>query len=136
MKRVYKYCGKTISQSKSSWITIKNDGFLEGMEDHIFFCNKQCFNPWKTNFLRQKSRQKKANYKEKLLQNPNRKASDEDLLGIYKMLTKAQKDEMILHMMGICYARSDKTIKGILEIINGLKDYRINKKKFYVLEEW
>ena len=126
MKRVYKYCGKTISQSKSSWITIKNDGFLEGMEDHIFFCNKQCFNPWKTNFLRQK----KANYKEKLLQNPNRKASDEDLLGIFKTLTKAQKDEMILHMMGICYARSDKTIKGILEIIDGLKDYRINKKKF------
>ena len=130
MKRVCKYCGKTISQSKSSWITIKNDGFLEGMEDHIFFCNKQCFNPWKTNFLRQKSRQKKANYKEKLLQNPNRKASDEDLLGILKTLTKAQKDEMILHMMGICYARSDKTIKGILEIIDGLKDYRINKKKF------
>ena len=122
MKRVCKYCGKTISQSKSSWITIKNDGFLEGMEDHIFFCNKQCFNPWKTNFLRQKSRQKKANYKEKLLQNPNRKASDEDLLGILKTLTKAQKDEMILHMMGICYARSDKTIKGILEIIDGLKD--------------
>ena len=92
------------------------------MEDHIFFCNKQCFNPWKTNFLRQKSRQKKANYKERLLQNPNRKASDEDLLGILKTLTKAQKDEMILHMMGICYARSDKTIKGILEIIDGLKD--------------
>ena len=122
MKRVCKYCGKTISQNKSSWITIKNDGFLEGMEDHIFFCNKQCFNPWKTNFLRQKSRQKKANYKERLLQNPNRKASDEDLLGILKTLTKAQKDEMILHMMGICYARSDKTIKGILEIIDGLKD--------------
>lgn len=130
MKRVCKYCGKTISQNKSSWITIKNDGFLEGMEDHIFFCNKQCFNPWKTNFLRQKSRQKKANYKEKLLQNPNRKASDEDLFGILKTLTKSQKDEMLLHMMGICYARSDKTIKGILEIIDGLKDYRINKKKF------
>lgn len=127
MKRVCKYCGKTISQSKSSWITIKNDGFLEGMEDHIFFCNKQCFNPWKTNFLRQKSRQKKANYKEKLLQNPNRKASDEDLLGILKTLTKAQKDEMILHMMVICYARSDKTVKGILEIIDGLKDERIIK---------
>ena len=127
MKRVCKYCGKTISQSKSSWITIKNDGFLEGMEDHIFFCNKQCFNPWKTNFLRQKSRQKKANYKEKLLQNPNRKASDEDLLGIYKTLTKAQKKEMILHMMAICYARSDKTVKGILEIIDGLKDERIIK---------
>lgn len=135
MKRVCKYCGKTIPQNKSFWITIENDGFLEGMEDHIFFCNKQCFNPWKTNFLRQKSRQKKANYKEKLLQNPNRKASDEDLLGILKTLTKAQKDEMILHMMGICYARSDKTIKGILEIINGLKDYRINKKKFEVLEK-
>lgn len=130
MKRVCKYCGKTISQNKSYWITIKNDGFLEGMEDHIFFCNKQCFNPWKTNFLRQKSRQKKANYKEKLLQNPNRKASDEDLFGILKTLTKSQKDEMLLHMMGICYARSDKTIKGILEIIDGLKDYRINKKKF------
>lgn len=127
MKRVCNYCGKTISQSKSSWITIKNDGFLEGMEDHIFFCNKQCFNPWKTNFLRQKSRQKKANYKEKLLQNPNRKASDEDLLGILKTLTKAQKDEMILHMMVICYARSDKTVKGILEIIDGLKDERIIK---------
>lgn len=127
MKSVCKYCGKTISQSKSSWITIKNDGFLEGMEDHIFFCNKQCFNPWKTNFLRQKSRQKKANYKEKLLQNPNRKASDEDLLGILKTLTKAQKDEMILHMMVICYARSDKTVKGILEIIDGLKDERIIK---------
>ena len=127
MKRVCKYCGKTISQNKSSWITIKNDGFLEGMEDHIFFCNKQCFNPWKTNFLRQKSRQKKANYKEKLLQNPNRKASDEDLLGIYKTLTKAQKKEMILHMMAICYARPDKTVKGILEIIDGLKDERIIK---------
>ena len=36
MKRVCKYCGKTIPQNKSFWITIENDGFLEGMEDHIF----------------------------------------------------------------------------------------------------
>lgn len=129
-----KYCGKNISKSKGCWITIKNDGFLEGLEDHIFFCNKQCFNPWKTNFLRQKSRQKKANYKEKLLENPNRKASDEDIFGIFKTLTKAQKNEMLLHMMGICYARSDKTVKGILQIIDGLKDDRINKKKFELSE--
>ena len=65
MKRVCKYCGKTIPQNKSFWITIENDGFLEGMEDHIFFCNKQCFNPWKTNFLRQKSRQKKGKLQRK-----------------------------------------------------------------------
>lgn len=129
-----KYCGKNISKSKSSWITIENDGFLEGLEDYIFFCNKQCFNPWKTNFLRQKSRQKKANYKEKLLENPNRKASNEDIFGIFKTLTKAQKDGMLLYAMGICYARSDKTVKGILQIIDGLKDDRINKKKFEVSE--
>ena len=134
MKRVCKYCGKTIPQSKSFWITIENKGSLEGLEDYIFFCNKQCFNPWKTNFLRQKSRQKKANYKEKLLENPNRKASDEDIFGIFKTLTKAQKDGMLLYAMGICYARSDKTVKGILQIIDGLKDDRINKKKFAVSE--
>lgn len=129
-----KYCGKNISKSKGSWITIENKGSLEGLEDYIFFCNKQCFNPWKTNFLRQKSRQKKANYKEKLLENPNRKASNEDIFGIFKTLTKAQKDGMLLYAMGICYARSDKTVKGILQIIDGLKDDRINKKKFEVSE--
>lgn len=85
--------------------------------------------PWKINFLRQKSRQKKANYKEKLLENPNRKASDEDLFGILKTLTKAQKDGLLLYAMGICYSRSDKTVKGILQIIDGLKDDRINKKE-------
>lgn len=58
-----KYCGKNISKSKGCWITIENEGFLEGLENYIFFCNKQCFNPWKTNFLRQKSRRKNAKYK-------------------------------------------------------------------------
>lgn len=70
-----KYCGKNISKNKNFWITINNDGSLQGMEDQIFFCNKNCFKPWKTNYLRQKSRQKKANYKEKLLEIPEKKAT-------------------------------------------------------------
>lgn len=132
MKRVCKYCGKTIPQSKSSWITIENDGSLKGLESHIFFCNKSCFNPWKTNYLRQKSRKKKQTFKEKLLENPERKATDEDVFGIFTTLTSAQKNEMLLHMIAICYARSDKTVKGIYQIIDGLSADRKNKKTFYV----
>lgn len=126
------YCGKYISRNRANWITIENDGSLEGLGDHIVFCSKQCFNPWKTNYLRKRSRNKKANYKEKLFENSERTASNEDLFGILQTLTKAQKDEMVLHMMGICYARSDKTVKGILQVIDGLKDDRKARRKFDV----
>ena len=64
------------------------------------------------------------------MENPERIASDDDLVGILRTLTKAQKDEMVLHMMGICYARSDKTVKGILQVIDGLKDDRKQRRKF------
>lgn len=124
------YCGKSISRNKANWITIENDGSLEGLGEHIVFCDKNCFNPWKTNYLRKSSRNKKANYKEKLLENPERIASNDDLVGILQTLTKAQKDEMVLHMMGICYARSDKTVKGILQVIDGLKDDRKQRRTF------
>ena len=126
------YCGKTISKSKSHWITIENDGSLEGLGEHIVFCDKNCFNPWKTNYLRKKSRNKKASYKEKLFENPDRKASNDDLVGIFLTLTKAQKYEMIMHMLAICYARSDKTVKGILQVIDGLKDDRKQRRTFDV----
>lgn len=124
------YCGKNISRNKAHWITIENDGSLEGLGEHIVFCDKNCFNPWKTNYLRKRSRNKKASYREKLLENPERIASNDDLVGILQTLTKAQKDEMVLHMMGICYARSDKTVKGILKVIDGLKDDRKQRRKF------
>ena len=124
------YCGKYISRNKAHWITIENDGSLEGLGEHIVFCDKNCFNPCKTNYLRKRSRIKKASYKEKLLENPERIASNDDLVGILQTLTKAQKDEMVLHMMGICYARSDKTVKGILQVIDGLKDDRKNGRTF------
>ena len=124
------YCGKTISKSKSHWITIENDGSLEGLGEYIVFCDKNCFNPWKTNYLRKRSRNKKASYKEKLFENPERKASNDDLVGIFQTLTKAQKDEMIMHMLAICYERSDKTVKGILQVIDGLKDDRKQRRKF------
>lgn len=126
------YCGKNISRNRAHWITIENDGSLEGLGDHIVFCNEQCFNPWKTNYLRKRTRNKKATYKEKLFENPERIASNEDLFGILQTLTKAQKDEMVLHMMGICYERSDKTVKGILHVIDGLKDDRKARRKFDV----
>ena len=128
------YCGKTISRNKAHWITIENDGSLEGLGEHIVFCDKNCFNPWKTNYLRKRSRNKKASYREKLLENPERIASNDDLIGILQTLTKAQKDEMVLHMMGICYARSDKTVKGILKVIDGLKDDRKQRRKFDISE--
>lgn len=126
------YCGKYISRNKAHWITIENDGSLEGLGEYIVFCDKNCFNPWKTNYLRKRSRNKKASYREKLLENPERIASNDDLVGILQTLTKAQKDEMVLHMMGICYARSDKTVKGILQVIDGLKDDRKQRRTFDV----
>ena len=128
------YCGKNISRNKAHWITIENDGSLEGLGEYIVFCDKNCFNPWKTNYLRKRSRNKKASYKEKLFENPERIASNDDIAGILETLTKAQKDEMVLHMMGICYARSDKTVKGILKVIDGLKDDRKNGRKFDISE--
>ena len=126
------YCGKYISRNKAHWITIENDGSLEGLGEYIVFCDKNCFNPWKTNYLRKRSRIKKASYKEKLLENPERKATNEDLFGILQTLTKAQKDEMVIHMLAICYARSDKTVKGILQVIDGLKDDRKQRRTFDV----
>ena len=126
------YCGKYISRNEAHWITIENDGSLEGLGEHIVFCDKNCFNPWKTNYLRKRSRIKKASYKEKLLENPERKATNEDLFGILQTLTKAQKDEMVIHMLAICYARSDKTVKGILQVIDGLKDDRKQRRTFDV----
>lgn len=126
------YCGKSISRNKAHWITIENDGSLEDLGEHIVFCDKNCFNPWKTNYLRKRSRIKKASYKEKLLENPERKATNEDLFGILQTLTKAQKDEMVIHMLAICYARSDKTVKGILQVIDGLKDDRKQRRTFDV----
>lgn len=127
-----KYCGKNISKNKNFWITINNDGSLQGMEDQIFFCNKNCFTPWKTNYLRQKSKQKKVSYKANLLENPTRKASDDDLLGIFKTLSKTQKDEMLLHMFAICYAKSDKTVGGIIAEIDSLKKLRKEHKTFEI----
>lgn len=124
------YCGKNISRNKAHWITIENDGSLEGLGKYIVFCDKNCFNPWKTNYLRKRSRNKKSDYKKKLLENPERIASDDDLWGILQTLTKAQKDEMVQHMLCICYVRSDKTVKGILQVIDGLKDDRKNGRKF------
>ena len=41
------YCGKTISRSKSHWMTIENDGSLKDLGDYVVFCDKNCFNPWK-----------------------------------------------------------------------------------------
>ena len=118
------YCGKTISRSKSHWITIENDGSLKDLGDYVVFCDKNCFNPWKKNYLRKRSLNNKARYKEKLFENPERIASGNDLWGILQTLTKGQKDEMIMHMLAICYERSDKTVKGILQVIDGLKDDR------------
>ena len=126
------YCGKYISRNKAHWITIENDGSLEGLGEYIVFCDKNCFNPWKTNYLRKRFRIKKASYKEKLLENPERKATNEDLFGILQTLTKAQKDEMVIHMLAICYARSDKTVKGILQVIDGLKNDRKQRRTFDV----
>lgn len=126
------YCGKSISRNKAHWITIENDGSLEGLGEYIVFCDKNCFNPWKTNYLHKRSRIKKASYKEKLLENPERKATNEDLFGILQTLTKPQKDEMVIHMLAICYARSDKTVKGILQVIDGLKDDRKQRRTFDV----
>ena len=59
-------------------------------------------------------------------------ASNDDLVGILQTLTKAQKDEMVMHMLAICYARSDKTVKGILQVIDGLKDDRKQRRKYDV----
>lgn len=126
------YCGKYISRNKAHWITIENDSSLEGLGEYIVFCDKNCFNPWKTNYLRKRSRIKKRSYKEKLLENPERKATNEDLFGILQTLTKAQKDEMVIHMLAICYARSDKTVKGILQVIDGLKNDRKQRRTFDV----
>lgn len=95
---------------------------------------KIVFQHLKKSFLTKRSRAKNASIKEKLMQNPERTASDEDLLNIFKTLTTAQKKKMLLHMMGICYARSDKTVKGILQIINGLQNDRQEGKRFVVCD--
>lgn len=96
----------------------------------LFFVIRTVSSPGKKNYLRKRSRNKKAIYKEKLFENPERKASDDDLFGILQTLTKAQKDEIVMHMLAICYARSDKTVKGILQVIDGLKDDRESGRTF------
>lgn len=51
------YCGKTISRSKihwMSWIKIENDGSLKDLGDYAVFFDKNCFNPWKKNYLQKK----------------------------------------------------------------------------------
>lgn len=123
------YCGK--KKYGASYVHIENEHFPELKKD-LFFCDKNCFSAWKKSFLNKKNTRKTHSKKEKLLENPERKASDEDLVNIFQTLTSAQKKEMVLHMLAICYARSDKTVKGILQTIDNLMADRNNKKKFDV----
>lgn len=53
---------------------------------------------------------------------------------LFVIIAARKKKEMLLHMMGICYARSDKTVKGILQIINGLQNDRQEGKRFDVCD--
>lgn len=125
------YCGK--KKKGINYIHVENDQIFE-LKSHLFFCDKHCFSAFKKSFLTKRSRAKNASIKEKLMQNPERTASNEDILNIFKTLTTAQKKEMLLHMMGICYARSDKTVKGILQIINGLQnDHQEGKRFMYTI---
>lgn len=129
MKYVCKICGKSVG---ALGLVLDSSDNIPEVTKTVCFCSSRCANIFLGRIRAERTKKKKTAYKEQLLKNPERKASNDDLVAILRTLTKEQKDEMILHMMGICYARSDKTVKGILQVIDSLKDDRKEQRKFDV----
>lgn len=129
MKYVCKICGKSVG---ALGLALDSSDNIPEVTKPVYFCSSRCANIFFGRIRAERTKKKKKACKEHLLKNPERKATNDDIAVIFQTLTKAQKDEMLLHMMGICYARSDKTVKGILQVIDGLKDDRKEQRKFDV----